>query len=103
MDHFAAQLRQAGASETEMIGYLQRAQTFCTQVQCAFAPGHASEVIAALELMVELHVDQARRPDGTLYIEHPLAVASQVLNAMVFLDREVVIAAILHDTVGVTR
>lgn len=99
MDDIAAQLLRAGISETEIISYLQQVQTFCAQVHRAFASAHASEVRAALDLMIELHVDQARRPDGTLYIAHPLAVASQVLAAMVSMDREVVIAALLHDSV----
>jgi (p)ppGpp synthase/HD superfamily hydrolase len=99
MDHLVEQLCRRGVIKADALRYLQHARTFDAQVQCTFAPVHASGVIAALELMVELHIDQARRPDGTLYIEHPLAVASQVLDAMVYKDPEVVIAALLHDAV----
>jgi (p)ppGpp synthase/HD superfamily hydrolase len=49
--------------------------------------------------MVELHLEQAPRPDGTPYIEHPLAVASQILEAMAHKDPDVVVAALLHDAV----
>ena len=49
--------------------------------------------------MVELHSNQAPRPDGTPYIEHPLAVASQVLEAMAQKDPDLVVAALLHDAV----
>jgi (p)ppGpp synthase/HD superfamily hydrolase len=99
MDYIAELLRQAGVVRADAIRYLQYARTFCVQVHSVFAPADATEVIAALELMVELHVDQVRRPDGTLYIEHPLAVASQVLDAMVYKDSEVVISALFHDAV----
>lgn len=48
--------------------------------------------------MTELHLVQAPRPDGSLYIEHPLAVAFQVLDAMTAKDPELVIATLLHDS-----
>ncbi len=79
--------------------YLQQVRTFRAQLQTAFAPADAARILAALELMVELHLDQAPRPDGTPYIEHPLALACQVLEAMVHKDPDVVVAALLHDAV----
>lgn len=99
MEHFAAQLRQAMVSDGEMARCLQQARAFHAQIQQTFAPGDAAGIFAARTLMVELHIDQARRPDGTLYIEHPLAVASQVCDAMAYKDPVVVVAALLHDAV----
>lgn len=83
----------------EQLRYLQHARTFRALIERTFLPTDAATVWAAHELMVELHVDQARRPDGALYIEHPLAVASQVLDAMAQKDPQVVVAALLHDAV----
>ena len=99
MDGLEEHLRHAGVSSTHATRYLQQVRTFRAQLHLAFAPADAARILVALELMVELHLDQAPRPDGTPYIEHPLAVASQVLEAMVHKDSDVVVAALLHDAV----
>lgn len=99
MDRLEVQLRHAGVSSTDATRYLQQVRTFRAQLQSAFAPADGARILAALELMVELHLEQAPRPDGTPYIEHPLAVTSQVLEAMADIDPEVVVAALLHDAV----
>jgi len=99
MESFEEHLRHAGVSSAHATRYLQQVRTFRAQLQTAFAPADAARILDALELMVELHLDQAPRPDGTPYIEHPLAVASQVLEAMAHKDPEVVMAALLHDAV----
>ena len=99
MDSLEEQLRHARVASTHATRYLQQVRAFRAQLQTAFAPADAARILAALELMVELHLEQAPRPDGTPYIEHPLAVASQVLDAMVHKDPEVVVAALLHDAV----
>jgi len=99
MESLAAQLRHAGVSSAHVTRYLQQVRAFRAQLQTAFAPADAARILDALELMVELHLDQAPRPDGTPYIEHALAVASQVLEAMAHQDPDVVVAALLHDAV----
>lgn len=99
MDGLEEHLRHAGIARTVTARYLQQVLAFRAQVYLAFALADARRILDALELMVELHLDQAPRPDGTLYIEHPLAVASQVLDAMARKDPEVVVAALLHDAV----
>jgi (p)ppGpp synthase/HD superfamily hydrolase len=99
MDRLAEQLHHAGLSSIQVTRFLQQVRAFRAQLQTAFAPADAARTLAALELMVELHLEQAPRPDGTPYIEHPLAVASQVLDAMADKDPEVVVAALLHDAV----
>ena len=99
MESLEEHLRHAGESSTRATRYLQQVRTFQAQLHVAFAPVDVGRILDALELMVELHLDQAPRPDGTPYIEHPLAVASQVLEAMAHKDPDVVVAALLHDAV----
>lgn len=99
MESLEEHLRHTGVSSTPYTRYLQQVRTFRAQLQTAFAPADVGRILDALELMVELHLDQAPRPDGTPYIEHPLAVASQVLEAMTYKDSDVVVAALLHDAV----
>lgn len=53
----------------------------------------------ALQLMCEVHADQEDRPDGIPYVEHPLGVARKVLDGLEKPDFEIVIAALLHDSV----
>lgn len=99
MEGLEEQLRNADISN-EYAGYfLKQVQTFRAQLNSAFAFPDVERILNALELMIELHLDQAPRPDGTPYIEHPLDVASQVLEAMAQKDPDVVVAALLHDAV----
>lgn len=99
MDRLEEHLRQAGVSSAQATRFLQHVRAFRAQLLTTFAPSEAARILAALELMVELHLNQAPRPDGSQYIEHPLAVAAQVLEAMVRKDPDVVVAALLHDAV----
>src|SRR6516225_3767464 len=99
MKNIEEHLQNVGLSDTHTTNYLQQASTFQKHIHTAFAPADAGRILDALELMVELHIDQAPRPDGTLYIEHPLAVASQVLEAMAQKETDLVVAALLHDAV----
>ncbi len=99
MESIEERLRNSGASGTHATRYLQQVSAFQEQVHTAFAPADAGRIFDTLELMVELHIDQVLRPDGTLYIEHPLAVTSQVLEAMAQKETDLVVAALLHDAV----
>lgn len=53
----------------------------------------------ALALAIELHGDEKLRDDGTPYVEHVLRVADQVLNSFKITDPNVIIAALLHDSI----
>ena len=99
MESVKEQLRQAGVSSTQATRFLRHVRTFQAQLQISFATADVNRIFDALELMVKLHGKQKARPDGTPYIEHPLAVASQVLEAMANKDPDVVVAALLHDAV----
>lgn len=57
------------------------------------------QIISALNLMLELHKDQADRPDGQPYVNHPLEVAISVNKFMNQKDPDLVIAALLHDSI----
>ena len=92
-------LRSVCVSSTCYTSYLRQVNTFLEQLLTIFAPADGERILDALGLMLELHIDQAPRPDGTPYIEHPLAVASQVLEAMAQKDPDLVVAALLHDAV----
>ena len=52
----------------------------------------------ALYLALEIHGDQKPRPDGP-YIDHILRVSSRLINEYGIKDIELVIAALLHDSV----
>src|ERR1044071_9612039 len=54
---------------------------------------------SALHLMLEVHADQADRVDGTPYVEHPLSVGATVLALQEEKDADIIIAALLHDSV----
>lgn len=56
-------------------------------------------VMDALGLMAEVHSDQKPRPDGTPYVEHPLDVADRAFEYMEVKDADIVVAALLHDSV----
>jgi len=56
-------------------------------------------IVRAVELMIAIHSDQKDRPDGKPYIWHTLDVANRVLNEFGVADKDIVIAALLHDSV----
>ncbi|MCK5510790.1 HD domain-containing protein [Candidatus Parcubacteria bacterium] len=53
----------------------------------------------ALNLMLEIHINQEDRSDGTHYIEHPLEIADDVIGEFNIRDRDLIITALLHDSV----
>ena len=99
MEDLEEQLRNAAIPDEYTAHFLEQVQTFRAQLNLAFTFQDVERILYALELMVELHLSQATRPDGTPYIEHPLDVASQVFEAMAQKDSDVVVAALLHDAV----
>lgn len=52
----------------------------------------------ALDLAMEIHSDQKPRPDGS-YINHILRVSTRIVEEYGIKDLELVIAALLHDSV----
>lgn len=53
----------------------------------------------ALNLMFEIHINQKDRPDGMPYIGHPLEIADDVIGKFNVKDKNLIIAALLHDSV----
>ncbi len=61
-------------------------------------------IIQAIEFAAESHQEQVRKNAGqTPYINHPLAVALFLLDEGAVRDRDIIIAALLHDTVEDTE
>lgn len=71
---------------------------FQTRLDATFEGEERQRVEDALWLMCEVHADQKARPDGTPYVEHPLDVARNVLQASYTADSDEIIAALLHDS-----
>lgn len=57
------------------------------------------KIFSALDLMLFLHCDQADRLDGNPYVIHPLEVAYDLVNKYEIDDADLVIGALLHDSV----
>ena len=55
----------------------------------------------AKELAIQAHYGQVRRYTGEPYVNHPIAVAD--LIASITDDEDMIIAALLHDTVEDTE
>ena len=53
----------------------------------------------ALNLMLEIHINQKDRQDGMPYIGHPLEIADDVINRFNIKDVDLINAALLHDSV----
>ncbi|MBI1732667.1 MAG: HD domain-containing protein [Gammaproteobacteria bacterium] len=61
-------------------------------------------IFHALEFAARKHRDQRRKDaDATPYINHPIQLAGVLVNEGGVADTEVIIAAILHDTVEDTK
>lgn len=59
----------------------------------------SERIIDALNLMLWAHFEQKDRPDGQPYINHPLSVALHIINDYNIFDPDLLIAALLHDTI----
>lgn len=62
-------------------------------------PAALAAVERAIELSLRCHRDQKDRPNGSPYVEHPAEVAHNVVEWTEPLDPELVVAALLHDSV----
>ena len=58
-----------------------------------------SRINDALDLMLEIHLPQQDRSDGNPYALHPLEVTKKVLEISDNLSPELIISALLHDSV----
>ena len=70
----------------------------------SFTPGDISLLIKAVKFSAERHKTQRRKgAEGSPYINHPIDVAEMLWSVGSVRDIQVIIAAILHDTVEDTR
>ncbi len=77
----------------------QEIDTFKELIERSFDRASITEINSALDLMIELHSDQENRPDGKPYISHPLEIAKDIVEKYGINDKDLVIAALLHDSV----
>jgi len=95
-----AQLRNFGKFSTEQFTEVsQNLDSFIERVSPKFHEKDLREIYDALLLMMTLHIDQKDRLEGTPYVSHPLFVAHRVIEMQGTPDKEVLISAILHDSV----
>lgn len=95
----------------EQLGHFERTETeqfketnqslekFIQEINEKFSGEDKQEIYDALMLMFTLHIYQKDRPEGPPYVDHPLAVAQKVLGMPEIPDKELVIAALMHDSV----
>lgn len=57
------------------------------------------KISEALDAMLYLHCEQEDRMDGSPYIIHPLEVASDLVTKYEIIDADLIIAALLHDSI----
>ncbi len=62
-------------------------------------PEARKKITEAMDLMIILHVDQKDRPDGPPYLSHTTNVARRLIEEYGVSDPELIIAALLHDSV----
>ena len=72
---------------------------FIDSLDNRFGKNDKEIIVSAVELMITLHSAQKDRLDGKPYIWHTLDVANIVLNEFGVADKDIVIAALLHDSV----
>jgi (p)ppGpp synthase/HD superfamily hydrolase len=73
-------------------------EVFISHLNKEFLTTDLEKILEAYNLMLEVHSDQEPRADGAPYTEHPLSVALEVLDSMRDMDPDLVIAALLHDS-----
>lgn len=72
---------------------------FRESIKNRFSKKDFEKISEALDLMLYLHCEQEDRMDGNPYIIHPLEVASDLVNKYEIIDADLIIAALLHDSV----
>lgn len=77
----------------------QNLQEFSKEISEKFSSEDQREIFDALTLMDTLHIYQKDRPEGSPYVSHPLFVARKVVSMSQSPDKDLVIAALMHDAV----
>jgi len=72
---------------------------FKNTVKINFESEDCKRILNALDLMLSLHCEQEDRIDGKPYIVHPLEIADDLINKYNVNDPDLIIAALLHDSV----
>lgn len=72
---------------------------FRESIKSKFSKQDFKKISKTLDLMLYLHCEQEDRMDGNPYIIHPLEVASDLVNKYETIAVDLVIAALLHDSV----
>ncbi len=72
---------------------------FRESVKSSFGEQDFEKISEALDMMLYLHCEQEDRMDSRPYIIHPLEAASDLVNKLEIEDEDLVIAALLHDSV----
>ena len=86
--------------ENENIGRIEKEiNQFKEAVRIKFESEDCEKILNALDLMLFLHCDQKDRLDGNPYIIHPLEVADDLVNKYEIDDADLIIGALLHDSV----
>ena len=74
-------------------------RTFLAELGKKFSRADQDKIRDALMLMYTVHIDQEDRVGGEPYVSHTLNVAKKVLEMFDLPDCDLVIAALLHDSV----
>jgi len=72
---------------------------FKESIKAKFEEKDCEKILSALDLMLYLHCNQEDRIDGKPYITHPLEVADDLVNKYDIDDADLVVGALLHDSV----
>lgn len=94
------QLREFCRTNTEQFkDSIADLESFVSKIGEKFSEDDQKEIYDALMLMFTLHIYQEDRRDGALYASHPLSVSMKILDMSFPPDKDLVIAALLHDSV----
>lgn len=72
---------------------------FKNTVAINFNGEDSATIEKAMDLMIEVHIDQKDRLDGAPYISHPLEIADDIITKFKIRDKDILIAALLHDSI----
>ena len=81
------------------MGVKSKKEEFLKLINKLFNKNDKAEIVNALELMIELHKQQKDRANGDPYIFHPVDVATRILVEFKIINRDLIVAALLHDSV----
>lgn len=96
---FKQRLGEVNLDQTKYSKISQNIERFQNVIFNNFDYNSKTEIQSALIQMIDLHKDQKDRPDGMPYVSHPLEVSRSVIEDFGVMDKDLVIAALLHDTV----